>query len=469
MYELIFIFAGTLYGLLIGIIPSIGATTGLIFLFSFISYVDPYLAVIFCMACVAASATGDSYSGVLLGIPGANSCSTIIIDGHALAKKGYADYAISSAITSSSINGIFWGLVTFLFFPYYTNVIYFFGIPEIWAFTLWAFSAIVFIGSKWWIRGLLALILGIFLGLVGVDPTTNEARYTFGWFYLEDGIQILPLVAGLFAIPEMISYRHPTKSNISNQTLDGIKVVFQNKWIAIKGGIIGAFVGVLPGLGGAIADWIAYSQTVATVKEKFGQGNIKGVIGAEGANNAQKATSMLPTILFGIPGAPYAAILLSLFAYIGFEMGTPDLMLDQHFFDNMLYGFVGGTILVGVICFFITKHVAKLLTVPQYYYIPIILLIIIFSCVQYTGGWEDYTFLFLCGILGIVCKKFKFSRPCVLFGFILSERIELLTVQLTSIYSVDLLLDRWLFILLLLFVIITIFYGVFKSQKLEFV
>ena len=310
------------------------------------------------MAVVAASTTGDTYTGVLLGIPGANSAAATMLDGFPLALQGKATYAISAAVTTSTINGLLWGSLTFFLLPWYTNLILIFGVPELWAFTMLALATVTFISNKWWVRGLIALAAGIFIGMIGVDPNTNADRWTGGWEYLGAGVQLLPMIAGLFAIPELIDglarRRNTADSTISNgrQTIEGIKAVWDNKWLALRGGCIGAFIGVLPGLGGAMADWMAYGQAVATTKNPdvpFGKGNIRGVIGPEGANNAQKATSMIPTVLFGIPGAPFAAIIIGLFAYLDFELGTVDLAMDTKFFDSMLFGFMMATILVAIL------------------------------------------------------------------------------------------------------------------------
>lgn len=477
MAEILTLVAGTLYGLIIGIIPGAGATTGLIFVFSFISlFSDPYLGVIFCMAVVAASTTGDTYTGVLLGIPGANSAAATMVDGFPLALQGRATYAISAAVATSTINGLIWGSLTFFLLPYYTQLIMIFGVPELWAFTVWAFATVVFISSKWWLRAIVALCVGCLLGMTGVDPATNQDRFTLGWDYLADGIQLLPLVAGLFAVPELIEglrKRTQTTSSISNgiQTVAGIRAVWQHRWLALRGGAIGAFIGILPGLGGAMADWMAYGSAVATTKNpqpQFGQGNIRGVIGPEGANNAQKATSMIPTVLFGIPGAPFAAILMALFMYLNFELGTVDLAMDTKFFDSMLYGFMFATVLVGVICLLTTRYIARIAQVPYRYYFPLLLAFIVIACVQYTGGWEDYAVLALCSALGIFAKHYKFSRPALLFGFILAERIEALTIQLTTIYDIDRLIDRPIFLTLIALIIITAVWGITRRGKLEF-
>lgn len=478
MEEILALLAGTLYGLIIGIIPGAGATTGLIFIFSFITlFPDPYLGVIFCMAVVAASTTGDTYTGVLLGIPGANSAAATMVDGFPLALQGKATYAISAAVTTSTINGLLWGALVFFLLPYYTSLIMVFGVPELWAFTCLALVTVTFITNKWWVRGVIALAVGIFIGMIGVDPNTNADRFTGGIEYLGAGVQLLPLVAGLFAIPELLdglkNRKNTATVSLSNgeQTKQGFKAVWQNKWLALRGGAIGAFIGILPGLGGAMADWMAYGQAVATTKNPdvpFGKGNIRGVIGPEGANNAQKATSMIPTVLFGIPGAPFAAILIGLFMYLDFELGTVDLANDPKFFDSMLYGFMLATVLVGALCLLTTPIIARIAQIPYKYYFPLLLGFITLACVQYTGGWEDYAILAVCSVIGVLAKNYKFSRPALLFGFILSDRIEQLTLQLSSLYSLDRLIDRPIFIGLILLICIVLIWGLTQRNKLEY-
>jgi TctA family transporter len=316
------------------------------------------------------------------------------------------------------------------------------------------------------------LIIGLFLGAIGTDPNTASERFTLGWFYLEDGIQLMPVVAGLFAFPELIAgFKRGKIAPISglNQRMEGFKAVWENRWLSMRGGFIGAFVGMLPALGGAVGDWIAYGQTVATnPKEKFGNGNIKGVIGPEGVNNAQKATSMLPTVLFGIPGAPFAAVLLSLFAYLNFELGSIDLLYDTKFFSSLTFGFIYGTIIVAIICLLAMPTIAYLTQIPFKYYAPFLVMFIIWACVQYTGGWEDYLMIGLCTILGLLAKHYQFSRPALLIGFLLSERIENLTLQMTDLYTLDTVLVRPLFITLLLLTIGILLWGSSRKSQLDY-
>ena len=428
------------------------------------------------MAVVAASTTGDTFTGVLLGIPGANSAAATMVDGFPLALQGKATYAITAAVTTSTINGLLWGTLTFALLPWYAQLMMIFGIPELWAFTMLALATVGFISSKWWVRSTIAIVIGLCLGYIGTDPYTNGDRWTMGWDYLGDGLQLMPVVAGLFAFPEIIAgLRRGTrtaqveKQDQKQQTIDGVRAVWENKWDALRGGFIGAFIGLLPGLGGAMSDWMAYGSTVAAhPDEKFGNGNIKGVIGPEGSNNAQKATSMIPTVLFGIPGASFAAVLMGLFMYLDFELGTIDLAADDKFFDSLTFGFMWATVIVGILCIVFTRYIAMIAYIPYKYYFPLLVAFIVWACVQYTGGWEDYVILAIMTVIGLLAKKYKFSRPAMLMAFILSDRVESLTIQMTTLYNVDRLLDRPIFLGLCALIIVVFVWGILRRGKLEY-
>jgi len=481
MLALASLLLGTVYGLIIGIIPIAGATVGLICLFPFVDFfmsIDPYLGVIFVSAMIASSTTGDSFSSVLLGIPGASSCAATMLDGHPLAKQGRATYALSAALTTSTANGLVWGALVFLLLPWYAKVVMVLGIPELWAFVLLAFSTIVFVATKRWGRSLVALGFGVFAGLIGTDAN-NDPRFTFGWDYLLDGIDLLPVMSGLFAVPELLSglktankaiaTEHRDVKDHARQVWDGIKVSFKEWRLSLRGGAIGAVIGILPGLGGGISDWMAYgSARAACPNEKFGNGNIKGVIGPEGSNNAGKASAFIPTVLFGIPGASFAAVTMALFMYMGFEMGTPDLAKDGRFFDSLSYGFLLGTLVTYFICMFLIKHISRITYVPYKYYFPILFAIVIWASMQYTGGWEDLVVVAIFSVIGVVFQKYKFSRPAALIGFILAERIYNLSYQTFMLYGLSSLVTRPIFVMIMGAMALTLFWGIKNKRKLEY-
>ena len=433
---------GTLYGLLVGIIPSAGATTGLVALYGFMYlFPDEYFALVFIMATVAASTTADTFASVLLGIPGANSAAATIQDGYPLARKGKAELALSAAITSSTVNGLLWGFIVFVFLEHLSFIYNYVGSIQLWFITLFAFFCVVLVLGKKWYLGVVGLLLGILFALVGSDPVTNAPRLTLGWSYLESGIQLMPLIAGIFAIPQIVDgitgRAAPVKHNSKSYKLLGIYSVFKNLGLSLRGGFIGAVIGFLPGLGGAVSDWISYGHTVATTKKPkipFGKGNIRGVIGPEGSNNAQKATSMITTVLFGIPGAPFAAVVMGLLMYLNIELGDPSLFYDPNIFNSMLIGFIGGTILVAIIVLASLKQICYISKIPMRVFFPFLLILLLWSCTQYTGGWEDYLVFFVFSLLGYGIHSLGISKPALLLSFILFERFELLTIQLLTRY-----------------------------------
>jgi putative tricarboxylic transport membrane protein len=179
---------------------------------------------------------------------------------------------------------------------------------------------------------------------------------------------------------------------------------------------------------------------------------------------------MIPTVLFGIPGASFAAIVMALFMYLDFELGTPDLVYDDRFFSSLFIGFMGATVLVAILCLVFTRWIALITYVPYWIYGPLLLIFVTWACVQYTGGWEDYVILILCSLLGIGAKRYKFSRPAMLIGFILASRIESLSVQMFTIYDLDKLLQRPIFLTLCTAVLLVFVYGVFyNKRKIDFV
>ena len=206
----------------------------------------------------------------------------------------------------------------------------------------------------------------------------------------------------------------------------------------------------------------------ANPKEKFGEGNVKGVVGAEGANNAQKASSFIPTVLFGIPGAPFAAILMGLFLYIGIDLGSPDTFYDEKLFHSMAFAFLVGTIITALICYALAYFAGWVTKVPYVYYFPFIIATILWATLQYTGGWEDVAVLIIFSSLGLLCKKFQVSRPALLIGFLLSDRIYSLSYQMKTLHSLTDLATRPIFITIMVCVLFLIYWGIRKRSRIDY-
>ena len=438
--------AGIVYGFVMGLIPVAGATTALITLFPFVDVfrADPYLLVCFTTAIVVASTIGDSFASVVLNIPGASGSAASMVDGFPMTQRGEAGRALSAAITTSVANGAIWGVLVFAFLPWYAALVLNFAIPEMLMFLLLAFCSVVFVNSQYWVRGILALALGVFVGLIGQDPITGAARFTGGWDYLAAGVQLVPIMAGILAFPELIEAYHRAQvrviQSVNNwsQILQGMRDSWQHRWDGLRGGFVGAFIGIVPGIGGNIADWLAYGQTVAANRNEsipFGQGNVKGLIGAEGANNAQKATSYVPTILFGVPGAPFEVIILALFMMVGLELGTPTLLADSHFFTAIGLSYAAALIVTFVVAMLFVHWAQRAINLPFAWYFWPVMAVLVWTSVQYTGYWEDYAVFAICCAVGVAMRGLKLSRAAFIIGFALSDQLEKIWYQYHMLYG----------------------------------
>ena len=467
MFEVfIFVSLGVAWGLAFGVIPTAGPTTALLTSYVFFPYFysDPYLGVAFYTAMVAACATGDTWSSILLGIPGSSSSAATVLDGYPLAKKGKATYALSAAFTSSTINGLLFGSLVFLLMPIYGKLLLIFGIPELLMLNILALTCVVFLVKGNIRLGIVSILLGFLLGYIGIDEN-NAPRLTFGYTYLEDGINVLILVSGLFAVPEIVDMflknNQLQKLNSSwRQVVLGILAWKKYWFISLLGGMIGALVGALPGVHGIVADWLSYAQTKFSLpKRKFGNGNIAGVVGPEGANNAVTAASFVPTVVFGIPGTPFTAVILSLFYLLHFDLGSVSIQQDSEFYKYLTIGFLGGTVLVGISCLLLSKPITLLLRIPVKVYAPLILLLIGWSCYQISHTYYDIATLVVCAAIGLTSKRLELNRPAILLAFILFAKIEALSYQTMSLYNITTLIERPITIVLFVLTLVTIVAG----------
>ena len=428
---------GTVYGMLVGIIPIAGVTTALITVFSMGPYFlsDPYSGLVFLTAIIASCASADSYTSILTGIPGASTTAACVIDGYPMAKRGEAGRAMGIAIADSTFNGVLYAVLAFSLLPYYGKIIVLFGRPEFLGFMMMALACVGFVASKKLYTSIFAIVFGLFIGSIGQDSVGN-ARFAFGWEYLENGVGMIVLLSGLFGIPELLDGLRQGKSaappmahkNYWVQLRRGFNDVYTHWPDMVRGGFIGFVTGLLPGVGGAVGDFLAYGATKAAHPEPqeipFGEGNPIGLLGCEGANNAQKVSSMIPAVLFAIPAAPFAAMVMAICMYFGMEIGTPSLLQDEQFTTSIAFGYIFGTIGVALLSIFMYKWIIKILEVPYWIYATFIIAVIIYANMQYTQGWEDLALLGILSAIGCVLKYFEISRPAILVAYVVAFKID---------------------------------------------
>ena len=313
------------------------------------------------------------------------------------------------------------------------------------------------------LKGITACFLGLILGSIGTAPITGDPRFTFETLYLIEGVPLVIVGLGLFAIPEIVGLLDAKGSIAKALTgekgwLTGIRDVIKNWFIVLRCSTLGCLVGALPGLGGTVVDWIAYSHLRQTTKDtsQLGKGDIKGVIAPESANNAKEGGALIPTLLFGIPGSGNKVLLLGGFILIGIEPGLDMVTTHLDLTYLMIWSLALANILGAGICISFATHISKITLVRYYILAPVMIVLIFFATFNINRDWYDFIGLLIFGLIGITFKNFGWSRPALLIGFFLSSKVELLSYQTQAVYGISF-INRPVSIILIILCLATIF------------
>ncbi len=437
-----FLTLGVLLGLAVGIFPGLGGIVGLSLCLPFLWGMDPTSALALLIGLVAVIPTSDTFTSVLMGIPGSSASQATVLDGFPLAKKGEAARALGAAFAASLFGGLFGAVILTGFVLVARPIILSFGSAELFMLTVLGLSMVgVLAGRSIW-KGLVACGLGLLLGMQGGAPATGEWRLTFGSNYLTDGIPLVVLALGIFAVPEIVDLLRRAGAISETQRLGagwlrGLKDMLHNKWLCLRCAGLGALVGALPGLGGNVVDWIAYGHVVQTTRgpSSFGQGDIRGVLAPESANNAKEGGGLIQTLMFGIPGSGSMAVFLGGLILIGYEPGPGFVETSLDVTYTIVWSLALANVLGAGLCLFISPFVARLTTIPYHYLAPFMVMIICFAAYQGTRHWGDIIALALVGILGIYMRRFGWPRPALLIGFVLADNAETYLYQAVQFYD----------------------------------
>jgi TctA family transporter len=442
--HLFFLFLGTMLGLVVGVLPGLGGTAGLAIVLPFAFGMEPSAALAMMIGLLAPTTTSDTFPAVLMGIPGTSGSQATVVDGFPLAKQGQGARALGAAFTASLFGGLFGAVVltgaVFVALPIILAV----GFGEQMILVILALTMIGMLTGSNPLKGIATCGIGLMIGLIGAGVATAEWRLAFGQLYLADGIPIVIIGLGMFAMPEIIDLlrRQATISEtgqLGKGWVQGFKDAYIHKWIVLRCSVIGCLVGALPGLGGSVVDWIAYGHVLQTTRdrENFGKGDIRGVLAPESANNAKEGGALIPTLLFGIPGSGSMAILLGGFVLVGVEPGIDMIVTDLDLTYTIIWSLALANVIGAGTCLFLAGPVAKLTTIRYSLLAPVMIVVIFFAAFQATRNWGDLLALFVCGTLGIFMKRFGWPRPALLIGFFLASRLEASTYQALQVYGLS--------------------------------
>jgi putative tricarboxylic transport membrane protein len=431
---------GVLLGLSVGVFPGLGGIAGLSLVLPFLYGMDPVSGLAMMVGLVAVIPTSDTFASVLMGIPGSSSSQATVLDGFPLARNGQAARALSAAFISSLFGGLFGAVILTFFIIIARPIVLAFGIPELLMLTILGFSMVGVLAGRSLLKGLVAAGLGMAFGAIGEAPAQGSPRMDFGSWYLQDGLQLVIVGLGIFAIPEIISLLRQNRAIAKDSALgagwlDGLRDWWTARWLSLRCACIGVIVGVIPGLGGSVVDWIAYGHTVQTTRdrEKFGKGEIRGVIGPESSNNAKEGGGLVPTLLFGIPGSGSMAVFIGGLILLGHEAGPQMVTTNLPLTYTVVWSLAFANVIGAGLCLFLSGSIARLTTIHFPLLVPFLFMMIAFAAFQAKQTLWDLAALVAIGLVGIFMRRFDWPRPAFLIGFVLAHQAEAYTNQLTQI------------------------------------
>jgi putative tricarboxylic transport membrane protein len=430
--QIMYLMLGVLLGLSVGVFPGLGGIAGLSLVMPFMFGMDPVSGLALMVGLIAVVPTSDTFASVLMGIPGSSASQATVLDGFPLARKGEAARALSAAFASSLFGGLLGASVLTFFILIARPLVLAFGTPEMLAITLLGLSMVAVLAGRLPLKGLAAACLGLLVGTIGEAGAGGSLRMaTYDIPYLTDGISLVIVGLGIFAIPEIIGLLRHDESIAKDAKLgsgwaQGVLDWWANIWLSVRCSVIGVIVGVIPGLGGSVVDWIAYGHTVQTAKDKsgFGSGDIRGVIGPESSNNAKEGGGLVPTLIFGIPGSGSMAVFLGGLALLGYDAGPQLIQNNLDITYTVVWSLALANVFGAGLCIALSGGIARLTTIRFTLLAPFLFMMIAFAAFQSRQSLGDLVALFAVGLVGISLRRFDWSRPAFLIGFVLSSQAE---------------------------------------------
>jgi putative tricarboxylic transport membrane protein len=469
-----FIVIGVVIGLVLGILPGLGGVTGLTLLLPLAFTLPIEAALAMMIALTAVTATGDTIPAILLGIPGSSAAAATVVDGYPMAKRGEAARALGAAYVSSCIGGLVGAFVLVLSIPVLRPIVLIFGPPEIFMLAMLGLVTVGMLGGNDPLRGWAAGGLGVTLAMIGRDPINGTARFAFGSHAMWEGLPLIAVALGLFALPELILLsrrgasisRVELPENLWEGQLQGIKDSLRNWFLVIRCSALGTWIGFLPGLGGHVADWIAYGHAQTSVKnpENFGKGDVRGVIAPESANNSVKGGELIPTLAFGVPGSATMAILFGALLIAGVSPGKQLLTDRLDLTMVMVWSLVISNLIGAAICLFFTRYLAKITALPGISIVAVTAPLIMLSTYSDDALIEPLLMLIALGVLGYFMRQTGWPRAPLLVGFVLGGIVEVNLANSVRLFGASFLL-RPLTTVLFVLLIASFAYGIYSQWK----
>jgi putative tricarboxylic transport membrane protein len=478
----------TIIGIILGVLPGVTGGFAIIVLLPFILGLDPTIILPIIIAFATTAGSGGSITAILLGIPGEPSNAATVLDGYPMASKGEGLRAVGASITTCWMSNLASVVFAFFMIPLIVPIIMKFKAPEVCLMIGVAICFISAVTKESRLKGLISASIGLLLSTIGFQAKTGEARFTFGNLYLYDGLGLIVMVLGVFAVPALVEMIAEDEETVPEgalatkglfeyrEMLRGVKDVFQHWWLWFKTSVIGYIVGVIPGIGGETAPWIGYAHAKQSSKhpEKFGTGIIEGVIAPESANNAKTGGDLLTTLAFGIPGSGKMVLVLAAFVLVGIQPGPWVITKYMTLSFSMLQTVALTSIISSIILYTCTPYLVKLARAPVAYQFGFLVPLVYISVYVGDSAIIDIFILLLIAIIGYFLKKHGYFLSALIMGFILGKMFEYYLWQSLDLVGPLFFISSPICILLLISMSLVLYYeeikewiGHWRKRKVE--
>jgi len=468
---------GVMIGLIVGVTPGIGGRLSIALAIPFVFGMDMIPGAVFLLTMHAVNGTSGQISSIMFGVPGDGDDAATTLDGYPMAKKGEAGRALGASITASGVGGIIGAIVFAIMIPILEPVVLAFSPAEFFLLAILGITFIAFLaGGGSIFKGIIVGLFGMMLATVGMDPYTGTPRYAGDFLFLWDGLSLVTAVLAFFAIPEMVALavRGGSIAAVSRdvakvsyrQLFQGVLEVPRHWWLVIRTSIIGAVIGMIPGLGGSAAAWMCYGHAVQTSKtpERFGHGAVEGVIAPETASNAKEGGSLLPTLFFGIPGSSGMAVLMGAFLILGIQPGPAMMTNHLDVVWTLMWALVVGNIIAVTFLLFINRWVALLTFVNGSMLVPFILVFAVLGSYVNEGQWENLVILVLLSVVGYGLLRYDWPRAPFVIGLVLGRISEESLHKALGLWGLGF-FTRPLSLVLIGLIVFTIAYAVYRHMR----
>ena len=427
--------AGVAIGFVVGILPGLGGPVTLALMLPFTFSMEPIEAFAFLLGMLVVTSTTGDLTSVLFGIPGEATTAAAALDGYPMTRRGESGRALGAVLFSSLLGSIFGAAVLAAAVPIIRPVVLALGPPEFFVLTALGLTFVVALAGHQILKGFLMGAAGLLVGLIGIESQGGVPRYTFDQLYLWDGIGLVPLVIGLFGGAEVLQLMLSKKSIAGDappgpDTITGvgrgIRDTLHHWKVVVRSSAIGVTVGMIPGLGGSVAQFIAYGQARQSSKnpDMFGKGAIDGLVASGANNNARDSGSLVPTIAFGIPGGANTAVLLSAFLIVGLQPGPEMLTTNVDVTFSMVWITVIANAVAVAVAFVVLKPLTRLTFISGPLLVPFLVLLMALGAYSSTNSYGDILVMLGASAIGVGCIRWNWPRIPFLLAVVLGGLAE---------------------------------------------